>query len=517
MRFVFTKAKRRNHIHLPVSVEKGKNDKEEILNKLRSFLDREEPKIVKWLLSFWDKQQETITYKELREAYLNGYITKSQIQKWREEYSKLVTRKLLPQWENAVIEAADWLREYSNFYYIPGSEEAIEYIRSHGAELVTQLTEEQKGALNAMITQGTYYDASTADELSRIMRSCIGLTVHQSKANLNYYNGVKAALLKSGLKESDAKKKAADKAAKYAGKQHRYRAMNIARTELASAYNRGGYFAVKEAQTMGYMGKAKKVWLTANDERVCPICGTAEGEEQYLQRSFSSGVLLPPAHPSCRCAVAYEEVEAIGTLTGNIEGKDNMIENIPQMGVVNDTLREYTQEEINKIAYETDKIASKYVDIKSKWSGNIIIANEKGRYGKLWNCDISTRVETAPHIILHEQLHARSISYFNNRIYAEYSNIEEASVQFLTQEISKLENISIIESEYDDMTNALRKINKKLKLRNNDFIFAKELFEIPVIRRLEWLEEIVYNNVDRNIRVNDFMEIRKLLNLLYNQ
>jgi len=311
-----------------VSVEKDKNDKGEILNKLRSFLDREEPKTVKWLLSFWDKQQEAITYRELREAYLNGCITKSQIQKWRDEYSKLVMEKLLPQWEKAMREAEAELRQYSNFYYIPGLEEAIEYIRSHGAELVTQLTEEQKGALNAMITRSTYYDVSTADELSRIIRPCIGLTVPQSKANLNYYNGVKAALLKNGLKEPDAKKKAADKAAKYAGEQHRYRAMNIARTELASAYNRGGYFAVKEVQAMGYMGKVKKVWLTAANERVCSMCNHAEGEKVDMEAYFSTGVLLPPAHPSCRCAVAYEEV---GTSESSLI--DNFDENSENLSI----------------------------------------------------------------------------------------------------------------------------------------------------------------------------------------
>ena len=521
MGFVFTKAKKYNHINMPdIEIKKSANEKTKLLNKLRSFLDKEEPKIVKLILSFWNRQQETITYEELKEAYLNGYITKNQIRKWQEDYSRLIMEKFVPEWNKAMERAAeDMYMRYSYSLYDPSVWGAKEYIVSHGAELVTQLVREQKDALNVMLRQGTYYDALTVDEISMMMRPCIGLTVPQSKANMNYYNNVKKALIKSGIKKETAKKKAADKAAEYAGKQHRYRAMNIARTELATAYNQGGYLATKDAQSRGYIGKVKKVWLTASDERVCHICGNIDGDEADMEKYFSTGVLIPPAHPSCRCAVAYEEIGK-GDLGENIliEQEDsNTYNNIPEMNIINDSLREYTNNEIKNIAYETDKIASKYVDIKSKWSGNIIIADEKGRYGKLWNCDISTRAETAPHIILHEQLHARSISYFNEKTYIDYSNIEEASVQFLTQEISKLENIGIIESEYDDMTNALRMINKKLKLRNNDFIFAKELFEIPVIRRLEWLEEIVYNNVNRNIRVNDFMEIRKLLNLLYNQ
>jgi len=52
----------------------------------------------------------------------------------------------------------------------------------------------------------------------------------------------------------------------------------------------------------------KKVWLTADDERVCEICGAIDGESRNINALFSIGKLLPPAHPSCRCAVAYEEV-----------------------------------------------------------------------------------------------------------------------------------------------------------------------------------------------------------------
>jgi len=310
MRFVFTKVKRHNHIYLPAAgIRKSADEKTKLLNKLRSFLDEEEPKIVKWLMSLWDKQQVTITYKELREAYLNGCITRNQLYKWQEDYSKFVIEKLVPEWEKAMGKAAeDIYMKYPYFFYSPSTDAAQEYIRNHGAELVTLITEEQKNALNAMIQQGAYYDGTTADEFSRIMRPCIGLTAPQSKANINYHNAVKKTLIKNGLKEETAKKKAADKAAKYAGRQHRYRAMNIARTELAKAYNQGGYLAAKDAQARGYMGNVKKVWLTAADERVCPVCGMADGEKTDMETAFGMGVLLPPAHPSCRCAVAYEEI-----------------------------------------------------------------------------------------------------------------------------------------------------------------------------------------------------------------
>jgi SPP1 gp7 family putative phage head morphogenesis protein len=110
------------------------------------------------------------------------------------------------------------------------------------------------------------------------------------------------------MAEASAEKKAREAAAKYAAKQHRYQAMNIARTELAYAYNAGSYGATKDAQAQGYIDDCKKTWLTAYDERVCPICGTIEGESVNMDALFSIGKRLPPAHPSCRCAVAYEEI-----------------------------------------------------------------------------------------------------------------------------------------------------------------------------------------------------------------
>jgi len=48
------------------------------------------------------------------------------------------------------------------------------------------------------------------------------------------------------------------------------------------------------------------IWETANDERVCPICGALHGkrEDEWGGRSG------PPAHPRCRCGVRLERVNA---------------------------------------------------------------------------------------------------------------------------------------------------------------------------------------------------------------
>ena len=40
--------------------------------------------------------------------------------------------------------------------------------------------------------------------------------------------------------------------------------------------------------------------------------------------------------------------------------------------------------------------------------------------GKLWNRNIEIENNTSPHALLHEQLHAHSISYYNMEIYRKY-------------------------------------------------------------------------------------------------
>ncbi len=302
----FTKAK-----GTPRRPPKPKPDKNAALNKLKSFLTAAEPETVEIVVSCLQGQTNAITYKELRECYLAGGITDKQFMQWQQDYSQLITSTLAPQWQKAAEAGAQQVKDqYPHFVYEPAVSAGMDFIKQHGAELVTNLAVEQREALNAVIAHVSGYTAVTPDEAARIIRPCIGLTKPQALANARYREAVKQAFLKANprSRESTAEKKAADAAARYAARQHRYRAQNIARTELACAYNAGHYGATKDAQAQGYIGDCVKVWLTAYDERVCPICSAMDDEKRNMDEMFSNGKLLPPGHPSCRCAVAYEEI-----------------------------------------------------------------------------------------------------------------------------------------------------------------------------------------------------------------
>ena len=281
------------------------------LLKLQTYLNRSEPQLIRWLYNTWNAQGKAITYKELREAILNGDITPEMVKDWNIDYSRFVTDHLLPSWEKSFEEAAKELsNRYPAFSFDPTAEGVREWTQTNAARFVTNVTTTQIEGLRAVVRRAALLDNMNVDDLGRVIRPMVGLTHQQTMANLNYYE----KLIQNGVKESKAK----EMSIKYSARQHRYRGQMIARTELAFAYNQGEDMAVRQAYEQGYMGKYRKVWCTADDERTCDICGGLEGKEIEMDETFDfkSNIhgetikRVPPAHPHCRCAVIYEEVEA---------------------------------------------------------------------------------------------------------------------------------------------------------------------------------------------------------------
>jgi hypothetical protein len=77
------------------------------------------------------------------------------------------------------------------------------------------------------------------------------------------------------------------------------RAQTIATTETTTATSAGGEIGV--AETIGLSDLDQ--WFTAEDDRVCPICGPLhESIRDTWMAQFPDG---PPAHPNCRCWIQY--------------------------------------------------------------------------------------------------------------------------------------------------------------------------------------------------------------------
>lgn len=506
---------------------------QEVLDRLNEFLTSadvtDEP--VEILCRFWEDQQTAISYKELRETVREGYISSETLQQWAQDYSYLVKTQLNDMWVNAIKTGATnqplVKAIASGFVFNTQTPGILLWLDRRGADFVTSCTQQQKDAIAALLSK-KMIESHTVDELARMIRPCIGLTEGQSKANARYYDSIVANLRKEHPRMSAAsiRQKALDASTRYAERQHRERAFTIAQTESAFAYNQGADAGIRQAREQNLIRTVKKRWSTSGDDGVCDICSALEGTEvdmdsdfTYKEKTLFDGQhMLPPAHPRCACAVEYIEVSP-PTYTEV---------DIPQMNVDitrADSLRTYSVEEIDDMAAQTEKIASQYIAVPSKWSGKMVIDDEGiinsdgsvTHYGKLWNCDIVTKHETAPAMILHEQIHARSISHYGQEAYLKYGTIEEASVQFVVDEICRKENVEIIESLYDDNVEALRKIGKRIGVYPTDYEFAKCLIEMPVSERLDWLSSSLYDTLskDPSATLEEYQELADLLNMLY--
>jgi SPP1 gp7 family putative phage head morphogenesis protein len=81
-----------------------------------------------------------------------------------------------------------------------------------------------------------------------------------------------------------------------------YRMETIARTETLRAHNQG------RRKFYRLVGVESLEWLTAADERVCPVCGPLDGKV-FLEKEFPA----QPAHPNCRCThVVAEPLDVCG-------------------------------------------------------------------------------------------------------------------------------------------------------------------------------------------------------------
>lgn len=76
------------------------------------------------------------------------------------------------------------------------------------------------------------------------------------------------------------------------------RSETIARTETAFAYSHAAI------ETYRRNGVTRKLWLTAEDEKVDPPCDSHEAEGSIpIDQEFGGSDQHPPAHPRCRCAL----------------------------------------------------------------------------------------------------------------------------------------------------------------------------------------------------------------------
>ncbi len=192
---------------------------------------------------------------------------------------------------------------------------AADWAANYSSTQVTGITDVTKQAIQDLVEKG-FREGIHPNQLAKQIRPLIGLTTGQAQAVESY---------RQKLIDEDAVAPARiEKAvAKYRNKLHNERARTIARTETITSSAMGQQLLWEQMVADGELDETviQRVWITAMDERKCPVCGALNGRTVGLRDNFShttdgsSGgagktytALTPAIHPNCRCSIAMRVV-----------------------------------------------------------------------------------------------------------------------------------------------------------------------------------------------------------------
>lgn len=271
------------------------------------------------------------------------------------------------------------------------------------------------------------------------------------------------------------------------------------------------------------------------DSHTSEICQDMDGKH-FPMSQWEVGVTAPPFHVWCRSTtVPYfdDEFDAVGERAARgadgktyyvpadmtykqweksfVEGdKSGLQEMNPMEKSENMGYTKRTKEELESVCNQIKSDIGQYAVKKSKWSGHINVCqsfiDNKASGAKEWNCDISLMDTVDDGVIWHEMLHSCSVSHYSMDYYKRNQWIEEASVEYLTQQICKEKGIMHIPA-YIDLVPILQVVNAQFQY-GSDMEFAKELYNVPLDERYLWFEEKVIDSLRKeNAAFEDFNEV----------
>jgi SPP1 gp7 family putative phage head morphogenesis protein len=186
---------------------------------------------------------------------------------------------------------------------------AIAFAQQRAGRLIRQITEESRKAVTETIMEALRMRIDRREMVTRISK-VVGLDSRQARALSRFYEKSLLDGRAAGLDYEEALAKADRLGDRYKKRLIRQRAVRIARTETIAASNAGRYLSWIEAEAQGLLGSdSVKRWITAIDERTCPICAPLNNKEVPYKNNFSTGELMPPVHPNCRCSAVIIPAE----------------------------------------------------------------------------------------------------------------------------------------------------------------------------------------------------------------
>lgn len=273
---------------------------------MRDWLAASEPDVRKAVEALWAKQGGRSLVQVMEAAVAQGGLPPEVVDLWREDYARLVVEVIEPTTVvGATLAHRQIVAALGVALPLEDFRAALDtWLEGHAAELVAGFTDVQREALADVLRHYIVESPRSGAQLARIIRPMIGLDTRQAGAVLRLRRELEATPNISP-QEVDRQAKA------YAARLQRVRAERIARTEMATAFNQGHLATVQAGVDSGLIvDEIQREWLTAEDERVCPVCNPLNGVVVAFDEPFPNGAeMAPPLHPGCRCTVLYNVVE----------------------------------------------------------------------------------------------------------------------------------------------------------------------------------------------------------------
>ena len=182
-------------------------------------------------------------------------------------------------------------------------EDAVqEWLTDNGGRMVSQISETSRQAIVEAIQNQLNGDGS-ARRAAQEIRRVIGLTARQQQT---------LERLRQSMAESGAVRPVIERSvAARADRMLTERANLIASQEAFNAITGGRQLFWEQLAARGALDpETLRQWITARDERVCPVCRPMHRQIRRLTQPFDLGgprsgesVLTTPAHIKCRCSV----------------------------------------------------------------------------------------------------------------------------------------------------------------------------------------------------------------------
>jgi len=186
---------------------------------------------------------------------------------------------------------------------------AIAWAQQRAGARILGITQETQKAVAETIARSLSTQINREEVINNITQ-IVGLDSRQAKALGNFYEKNLLKLIEQGEVYEKAVKIVTKLSKEYRERLLIQRATRIARTETIAAANAGRMLSWAEADQLGLLpAGSEKRWKTAADERTCPVCGPLNNVTVDWEGIFSTGDVMPPNHPNCRCTAVIVPAE----------------------------------------------------------------------------------------------------------------------------------------------------------------------------------------------------------------